>query len=179
MKKSSFFENVEKNVQAKLDELAPFWRAFKEESDRAVAIVAACLLDDLLERIIRASYIQDSQVKSLFKDSNMLQPFSTKINIAYFSGLIPNVIYDDLKLICEIRNKFAHAVIADLKFTDKTIVQKIDKFTAGRKTISELSAPRTDFIFLVSRTVAILQVLEEMLSRMRPPHLVEVLHLDK
>lgn len=179
MKKSSFSEDVQKNVEAKLDELHPFWKTFGEESDRAIAVVAACLLDDLLERIIRASYIQDPGVKSLFKDSSMLQPFSIKISIAYFSGLIPHSIYHDLKLICEIRNRFAHAVIADLKFTDETIVHKIDRFVIGPQGIPELSAPKTKFLIGVAEIVAVLHVIEEMLSRIRLPHLVEVLHLNE
>ena len=175
MEKSAFLVNVER----KLDELDPFWKAFEKESDRAVAIIAVCLLDDLLERIIRASFVKDPQVKSLFKDDHILQSFFAKINIAYFSGLIPNVVYHDLKLICEIRNKFAHAVIADFNFTDSSIVQRIDNFTFGPKTIPELSAPKIKFTLVVSQIVAVLQVLEQVLSKARPPHLVELLRLNE
>lgn len=175
MDTSTFLENVNKNI----DELEPFWKAFEKESDRATAIVAACLLDDLLERIIRASYVKDPHVKSLFKNDQILQSLFAKINIAYFSGLIPNVIYHDLKLICEIRNRFAHAVIADLRFTYETIVQRIDSFELGPKTVSEPHPPRTKFMFVVSQIVAVLQVLEYVLSKARPPHLVELLKLNE
>ena len=174
MEKSAFLVNVER----KLDELDPFWKAFEKESDRAVAIIAVCLLDDLLEKVIRASYIRDPQVKSLFKNDHILQSFFAKINIVYFSGLIPKVIYHDLKLICEIRNRFAHAVIANLRFTHETIVQRIDRFALGPKTISELSAPRVKFTSVVSQIVAVLQVLEQVLSRGRPPNLVELFKLE-
>lgn len=174
MDTSAFLETVEKNI----DELEPFWKAFEKESDRATAIIAVCLLDDLLERIIRASYVKDPQVKSLFKNDHILQSFFAKTNITYFSGLIPDVIYHDLKLICEIRNRFAHAVIADLRFADEAIVQRIDKFALGPKT-AELYPPRNKFIVVVSQIVAVLQVLEYVLSKARPPHLVELLELNK
>jgi len=175
MEKSTFL----KNVESKLDELNPFWKAFEDESDRAVAIVAVCLLDDLLERIIRASYVKDPKVKALFKDDHILQSFFAKINIAYFSGLIPNAVYHDLKLICGIRNKFAHAFIADLNFTDSSMVQRIDTFIFGPKKIPELSTPKTKFILTVSQIVAVLQVLEQVLSKVRPPHLVDLLKLNE
>ncbi len=166
-------------VQRKIDELQPFWKVFEKESDRSVAIVATCLLDDLLERIIRAAYVQDPQMKSLFKDSNILQPFFAKINIAYFSGLIPDIVYHDLKLICKIRNKFAHAIIADLSFTETSIVQQIEEFKLGPKKIAKLSAPGIKFRVIIAQIVAILQVLEEILSKARPPHLVELLKLNE
>ena len=172
---STFQEECEK----KLDELDPFWKSFEKESDRAVAIVVACLLDDLLEKIIKASYVRDPQVKSIFKNSNILQPLSNKINIAYFSGLIPNFAYHDLKLICGIRNKFAHAIIADLNFSDTSIVQRIEKFIAGPKKIDELSEPKTKFTIVVAQYVAILQAIEHMLSKARPPHLVELFKLNE
>ena len=168
-----------KEVEEKIDELQPFWKAFEKESDRSVAILATCLLDDSLERIIGLSYVKDPHVKSLFKNDHILQSYFAKINIAYFSGLIPTVVYHDLKLICEIRNKFAHAVVADLGFTNEAIVRRIDKFVFGPKTIPALSAPKTRFIMVVSQIVGVLQVLENFLSKTRPPHLVEVLRLNE
>ena len=176
---STFLEDMEKNVERKIDELEPFWETFARESDRAVAIIAVCLLDELLEKVIRASYVKDPQVKSLFKNDHILQSFFAKINIAYFSGLIPKVIYHDLKLICEIRNRFAHAVIADLRFTDKTIVQRIDRFALGPKTINELSGPRIKFTTVISQIVPLLQVFEQMLSKGRRPNLAELFEVDE
>ena len=37
-----------------------------------------------------------------------LGTFSTKISIAFFIGLIPEDIYNDLNIIRKIRNEFAH-----------------------------------------------------------------------
>jgi len=179
MATSTFIRTVEKNVEKKIEELKPFWETFAKENDRTVAITSVCLLDHVLEKLIQSSYVKDSQVKSLFKNDHILQSFFAKVNIAYFSGLIPKIIYHDLKLICEIRNRFAHAVIADLRFTHETIAQRIDRFALGPKTISELSEPRVKFITVISQIVPLLQVFEQVLSKKRSSNLVELFEFDQ
>ena len=179
MATSTFIKTIEKNVERKIEELEPFWETFAKENDRTVAITSVCLLDNVLEKLIQASYVKDSQVKSLFKNDHILQSFFAKVNIAYFSGLIPKVIYHDLKLICEIRNRFAHAVIADLRFTHETIAQRIGRFALGPKTISELSEPRVKFITVISQIVPLLQVFEQVLSKKRSSNLVELFEFDQ
>ncbi len=171
--------NLSDKAREKLNELKPFWETFDNETDRAIGIVSVCLLDHLLEKLIRASYVKEPQVKSLFKNDHILQSFFAKINIAYFSGLIPKAIYHDLKLICEIRNVFAHAVIADLKFTDKAIAQRIDRFTQIPKTVSNLYPPKLKFILVVAHIASLLLAWEDLLSLFRPPNLVELCGLEK
>ena len=157
----------------------PFFNAFAKETDRAVGIVSACYLDNLLERLIRASYIKDPKVSYIFRDDQILQSFFSKINIAYFTGLIPQMIYHDLKLICEIRNKFAHAVIADLKFTDSTITQKIDGFAQLPPSVINIYPPRLKFMLVVVQVCTLLRDLEEFLSIARPPNPVELYGLNE
>ena len=116
----------------------PFVNALEQRSDRAIAIISASLLDVLLERLLRAFYVKDPAVKSIFRNDNILQSFYSKINIAYFSGLIPKTIYHDLKLICEIRNKFAHEVTANLDFNSEIVSQRINKCEIRPKTIDNV-----------------------------------------
>jgi len=156
-----------------------FWEAFEDTSDRATAITIACVSDDLLGRIIAASYLKDRRVKSLFKNDHILQSFFAKINIAYFSGLIPEFIYHDLKLICEIRNKFAHGVTTDLSFVHPSIVEQINKLKLGYEPLPEVHTPRIRFSLAVTRLVTMLQVIEEFLLKSRPPHLMEVIPLNE
>jgi DNA-binding MltR family transcriptional regulator len=165
------------NERKKLHE--SFLKAFSKETDRAVGIISVCYLDDLLEKLIRASYVKDPKLSSLFKNDQLLQSFFAKINLAYFSGLIPEVIYHDLKLIGEIRNRFAHAVIADLKFTDEIISQKINKFAQLPPNVIDIYPPRLKFELIVVHTGAFLQKCEELLPVMRPPNLVELFKLDE
>jgi len=182
MDKSTFLENLQRQVKEilpQIEETTPIDDMFREKSDRAFGIVATCYLDNMLEKLIRASYIKNPQVESLFKKAQILQPFFTKINIAYFSGLIPKFLYHDLKLICEIRNRFAHEVIAELRFTNEAIAQRIDRCELRPKTLDGISTPRLKFIIVVTQIGALLRFLEMVLSKVRPPHLAELFNLDE
>ncbi len=165
--------------QKELIQLKPFWQALQDETDRGTAIISSCLLDSLLEKLIQASFIRDPRVKLLFKNDHILQSFFAKVNIAYFSGLIPKAFYDDLKLICEIRNKFAHAVIADLKFTDIAITQHINEFTQIPESLREIYTPRLKFALVVSHIAGLLLAWKQLLSEFRLPSLVKLLKLDE
>ncbi len=176
MEKSTFLENLQNHVSK---QTKPFVDSLEKESDRALGIIAACLLDQLLEKLISTSYVKDPQVKDLFKNDHILQSFFAKINIAYFSGLIPEALYHDLKLMCGIRNEFAHAVTANLDFNDKRIADRIGQCLLRPKTLDDIFAPKIKFIIITSIISAILGLLELMLSRKRPPNLVELLRLNE
>lgn len=182
MDRPTFLQYLQKQVKEilpQIEETTPIDEMFSEKSDRAFGIVVGCYLDNMLEKLIRTSYIKNPQVESLFKPSQILHSFFTKINIAYFSGLIPKFIYHDLKLICEIRNRFAHEVIAELKFTDEPIVRRIDRCELRPKTLDEVSTPRLKFIIIATQIAALLRFLEMVLTKVRPPHLMELFNLDE
>lgn len=162
-----------------LDSLKPFWEAFENETDRAIGIVSACLLDSLLERLIKASYVKDPKVNSIFKDEHILQSFYTKINIAYFSGLIPKAFHHDLKLICDIRNKFAHRLVADLRFNDEVIVKRINRFSQIREDLVKIYPPKLRFELIVSHIAGLLLAWCQLLSKIRPANFVEMLKLEE
>ena len=132
--------NSRRFILAEDKRVQQFSDALEQENDRAIAIISACLIDNLLEGILRAFYIRDPKVKMIFKNDQILQSLFAKINVAYFSGLIPQVIYHDLKLICEIRNKFAHEVTTDLDFNNSMICQRIGKCIMRPKTIDDIPA---------------------------------------
>jgi len=162
-----------------LDSLKPFWKAHENESDRAAAIVSAVLLDNLLERLIKTSYVEDPKVNTIFKDEHILRSFYTKISIAYFSGLIPKAFYHDLKLICDIRNKFAHDVVADLKFDDERIVRRINQFSQISEELVKIYQPKLRFALNVSHIACLLLAWCQLLSKVRLPNLVETLKLKE
>jgi DNA-binding MltR family transcriptional regulator len=168
----------EKSKKA-LDFFEPFVQTLARESDRAVVIVAAIMLDNLLEQLIKNSYVRDPKVNTIFKDEHILQSFHTKISIAYFSGLIPKALYHDLKLICEIRNKFAHDVVADLKFDDKRIVQRINQFSQIGEELVKTYPPKLSFLLNVSHIAGLLLSWCQFLSKERLPNLVTMLKLEE
>ena len=182
MDKSAFLENLQRQVKeilTQFQETGPIDEMFRETSDRAFGIVVACYLDNMLEKLIRAAYIKDPQVSSIFKNEQILQSFFAKINIAYFSGLIPKFVYHDLKLICEIRNRFAHEVIAELRFTNEAIEQRIEKCELRPRTLDGVSAPALKFVIVATQIGSLLRFLEMSLSKVGSPKLMELFNLDE
>ena len=173
------FDTWYEEGKKELDSLKPFWEAHENESDRAVVIVSAILLDNLLERLIKTSYVKDPKVNTIFKDEHILRSFYTKISIAYFSGLIPKAFYHDLKLICDIRNKFAHDVVADLKFDDERIVQRINQFSQIPEELVKIYPPKLRFVLNVSHIAGLLLAWCQFLSKVRLPNLVATLKLEE
>ena len=72
-------------------------KAFEGESERSIGIVSICILDEQLEKLFCSYFIKDLRVSSLFKDEHILQTFHAKTSLAYFSGLIPRWLYEDLR----------------------------------------------------------------------------------
>jgi DNA-binding MltR family transcriptional regulator len=88
-------------------------RTFEEvfkQTDRASAIVSSALLEELLERLVLA-FLMDHQAakRDLFDGMTPLSTMSAKINLAYYLGLLEQNEFEDLKLIKNIRNDFAHS----------------------------------------------------------------------
>lgn len=130
------------------EERAAFFDAFAKETDRGLAIVTVCFLDNMLEKLIRAVYRKDNGINILFKDNQILQSFYNKVCIAYFSGLISEPLYYDLKLVGEIRNKFAHSVLETVSFNDVSITQKIDRFKQIPPDYKNKYPPRLIFLLI-------------------------------
>ena len=130
------------------EERAVFFDAFDKETDRGMAIVLACFLDNMLEKLIRAVYRKDPRINILFKDNQILQSFYNKVCITYFSGLIPEALYYDLKLVGEIRNKFAHSVLDTVSFNDVSIAQKIDRFKQIPPDYKNKYPPKLKFLLI-------------------------------
>lgn len=160
-------------------ELDPFLNSVGKFGDRELVILSASLLDDYLEIIITASYIKDERVKSIFKDEHVLQSFYTKINVAYFSGLVPGWLFNDLRLICEIRNKFAHKFLAKLELTDEAIIRKIDKCELRPKTMDGVKASRLKFIIVIMLAALALKSIDAILIYAKPPNFVDIVGVNE
>ncbi|WP_281515897.1 hypothetical protein [Vibrio parahaemolyticus] len=86
-----------------------FRRTLTKESDRAAALMAGAYLDELLKTLISEQLVDDANIqKSVIGTGGAIDSFSSRINLAYLLGLIPNNIRYDLDLIRRIRNEFAH-----------------------------------------------------------------------
>ena len=96
---------------------------FHNGSDRVAAIMGAALLENHLIFAISAALEDNADVASLFY--NQGSPFGTlsaKIVAAKAMGIVTKEIADDIDQIREIRNQFAHALLA-LDFENQHIVE--------------------------------------------------------
>jgi len=83
------------------------------ESPRAAVMVVASEIDLLLVEILELFFVPPSKVslkygKSIFATDQFGITFSTRIEIAFRAGLIPEWCQSDTHVIRRIRNEFAH-----------------------------------------------------------------------
>jgi DNA-binding MltR family transcriptional regulator len=175
----SGFLDRKKFIKESNKKMKPWWDTFEKEGDRSVGIVAASLLDVLLEEIIRTFYVKDRNVADLFKNDHLLMNFYSKINVAYYSGYIPKVIYHDLKIVCKIRNRFAHSLSTGLDFTEKTLVNLIQECELRPKTIDDVFAPKLKYVLIVQQLADHLIIMNQAARKMRPQQFVEYFNLEK
>jgi hypothetical protein len=159
--------------------IKPWWDALEKESDMSVGIISATLLDILLEEVIRTFYVKDKGVADLFKNDHLLMNFYSKINVAYYSGYIPKVIYHDLKIICKIRNRFAHSLLAGLDFEEKTLVSLIQECELRPKTMDDVFAPRLKYELIVQQLADHLIMISHTARKMRLRQFVEYLNMER
>lgn len=103
--------------------------ALSQDTDRSVAIVAASVAENALERVIRARMVVDRRElsDSLFGHRGPVSDFNGKIQIAEAFGFIAPPIASDLQLIRKIRNAFAHAA-ADIAFVTPEVAAAMRNF---------------------------------------------------
>jgi DNA-binding MltR family transcriptional regulator len=93
------------------DALLEFHRLFNLEyqNDRASVIVAGAFLDTLLEHMLVNFLVDDEkEVKRLLDPDQPLGSYGNRVRAVYCLGLINKVVRDDLRLVGQIRNRFAH-----------------------------------------------------------------------
>jgi hypothetical protein len=92
---------------------------FERETDRGVALLGAAFLDDVLDVLLRASFVDDPDaVNKLCGTGRPLESFGARTHLAYCAGLLGRDVYHDINLIREIRNDFAHRHPASFEFPE-------------------------------------------------------------
>lgn len=100
-------------INEALEKVASLISEIEGQSDRAAAIVGAAWIEEELEAAIRSFLIDDKEsMKKLLGKSSPLSSFSAKIDLACVLGMCSRVIAKDLHSIREIRNDFAHNILA-------------------------------------------------------------------
>jgi hypothetical protein len=99
-------------------------QSLKNDSDRAAAIIAGSMIETRLETSILCRTQRDPVIENrLFQPSGPLGSFATKIELACLLGLITRKAFDDLVIVKDIRNDFAHRL--DIKdFQTQSILDR-------------------------------------------------------
>ena len=164
-------------------------KAFEGESERSIGIVSICIIDEQLEKLIRSCLIKNRQVSSLFKSEHILQTFYAKTNIAYFFGLIPKWLYDDLRIMGKIRNNFAHEVACNLHFSDPFVLKLINQCKLRLKILDGILKDPTasthsemaklQYIMVASRIGTYLSIFEHIILKSNLPKPIEFINCDE
>jgi DNA-binding MltR family transcriptional regulator len=89
----------------------------KRDSDRAVAIVGAAIIEDRLAEFLlrRCASNSSSQrtARNFFGTNGPLGSFGAKIDAAFVFQHITKEAHEDLRLVKDIRNRFAHEIEID------------------------------------------------------------------
>jgi hypothetical protein len=101
---------TQKRMMAQLQKMLELEHEFFEQTDRGIAVIGGALVEPELTRFIVAHLIEPEEGRSLFDRGRPLEAFGSQITLAYAIGLISKNIRDDLDLVREIRNKFAHVI---------------------------------------------------------------------
>lgn len=136
---------------AKSEDWQGFYDELKEETDRGCAFVGAAMLDEHLRQLLGAFFVDDSEeVGHLLDNADApLGSFSSRIRTAYCLGLISEEVKNDLNIIREIRNSFAHR-LHGLDFDSESIRAYCGNLKSCVELMDDMQmSPRGNFEFTV------------------------------
>jgi DNA-binding MltR family transcriptional regulator len=124
-----------------------FSAEIRNETDRASIILAAAMLEQALETLLRPSLVSiASQNDPLFDGAYApISTFSAKIDLAYRMGLIPANFTRGLHLIRKVRNDFAHNVTG-CTFDDASVRSRILELARSQGVIEAVPKIREQYI---------------------------------
>ncbi len=100
-----------------------FFDILEEVSDLGVAVIGASFLDQCLGSFLESHLIKSAVSSRLLEPpGGLLSSLSTRADAAYAFDLLPKADFQDIELIAQIRNLFAHNHI-QVTFTDPEVVE--------------------------------------------------------
>ncbi len=119
-----------------------FLEATKGETERGRALVAASLIEEMLNEILRGFLMDNKGTKQLLEEHNApISSFASKIALCRALGLVTSEEFDDMERVRKIRNSFAHNVmcsfeepkIFEIAKAMKLGMEELDKLPKGDK----------------------------------------------
>jgi hypothetical protein len=114
-------------------EITRTYAEIESSTDRGCAIVSAAFIEDRLQRAICRRLLDDSRsIKKITSPSGALVGFENKIQFGYLLGVYIADTRDNLLIIGQIRNKFAHRTQVRY-FDDPALTKFFEKLTLARR----------------------------------------------
>jgi hypothetical protein len=104
------------------------YKIINEESDLACALIVGSSLEMATTALVGKHLVDAETAKGLLSDTGPLGTFRSCTNIAYCLGLISKGMFNNLNLMGEIRNVFAHSNVA-VGFDNSAIGEKCRDLT--------------------------------------------------
>jgi DNA-binding MltR family transcriptional regulator len=95
------------------DEIYRAIQKIETDSDRAVAIVAAAILETHITNAIKRRWREDEKADWMLRADGPLGSFGPKIDLVFLMGLISPEGHRDMTFIKKIRNEFAHELTVE------------------------------------------------------------------
>ena len=135
-------ETLSKEVQALYD-------VVNEEPDLPCVLVSTSFLDQCLASLLERHFIKSNTAKSMLDPrGGSLGTFSARADLCYCLGLIPKGLFQNLRTIGEIRNRFAHSYLS-LSFDESEIRKFCESLTlpgAVRKLIKDATGESEEMV---------------------------------
>lgn len=143
-----------------------FCSHFRDESDRACAVLGGGLLDVRLEQLFRSKFVQgnDHMVKELLDFSGPVGAFSARIKMAYALGWIDDDLHSDLRIIKDLRNDFAHLIDVDYSFDAASVADRCRALRTAKALIEGHEQAKANPSRQVANTV-----IDAWIDLVRPP----------
>jgi DNA-binding MltR family transcriptional regulator len=150
-------EKQQRPTKSLPEDAAPIIDELRKQTDRGAAIIAATFLDNLLQIALerRFLHLSKDQHKALFGRMAPLSTFSAKIEIAYAAGLFGKSAYNNIQMIRNVRNKFAHK-LERLHFDHPQIAKFIDDPQRKKAIIGSPSSRRDEFLITFALLIILL-----------------------
>jgi hypothetical protein len=125
-------DNADVNVLA-IDLLATISDLAKQ-AQSGKALIYAGIVEDWLQKLLihHMRPLSNTMLQRLFEGYGPVSSFSGRADIAFAFDLISEEVFQDLRIIKDIRNQFAHTV-DPVHFDSKEIVESCRRFTSWRE----------------------------------------------
>ena len=141
-------------------------------NDLSVALVGSSLLDFKLKELLCHAFVDDQKLLDfLLRHDGPLGTFGSRIAVAFAIGLISEMTRSDLKLVCDIRNEFAHKYPPPT-FNDKPVADWCRRLRIQKAVNPDAGEPpslRPLFAFVVHQLWTALDNRMQSTPRFSPP----------